>query len=448
MSLTPPTRAERHAKGKSLRKLTPRGAHARLLGPSERDATALLAGQNATRLPSLVPVRMQLMAENPFAFLRGAALVMAHDLQWQPVAGVKTQACGDCHVMNFGAFATPEDNIIFDINDFDETLPGVDFTVDLKRLTTSVAVAAAQQGFSRDKRRDLAALAARAYRKKMDSLSFLSPLEIFRARVDLQKETKKFRDAGLRRKIAELISRARGEGLDRDENFPTPAESGAPIIADKAPRLFHFARESDAGRGFDPIEDLTLYRARLAPSIHRLLDHYRLSDVVFKAVGVGSVGTYCYAALYMSGDLEPLLLQIKEASPSVLEILNETPAFSGPQGQRVVEGQRQLQAASDVFLGWCEDAASGRHYYVRHLKNRRLAEVGDIAEGDALADYAKLCGKTLAHSHARSGDPALISGYIGEGDAFDDAIARFALAYEERNAADFEHFRRANAAKS
>ena len=433
-----PTRAERFAKGKSLRKLTPRAAHAKLLGPMDRNSNAILEAQNATRLPSLIPIRRQLMADNPFAFLRGAAAVMAHDLQWQPMVGAPVQACGDCHLMNFGAFATPEDFILFDINDFDETLPGVDFTVDLKRLAASVAVAAADKGLSKAERHSIAAAAVRAYRKRMEALSYMSPLEIWHSRIDLEREAKKFRSPQLRRKIAGIIARARGEGLDRDDNFPTLAASGAPVIHDKAPRLFHFAADSDAARGLEPQSDIAHYLDGLQPSVRTLLGRYSLRDFVFKAVGVGSVGTYCYAGLFMTGDDEPLFLQMKEATHSVLEVLDKKLVFDGHQGERVVQGQRMMQAASDIFLGWTENGPSGRQYYVRVLKNRRLGGMSEIAEAEGLADYARLCGRTLARAHARSGDAALISGYLGDSDAFDEALADFALAYEKQTEIDHE----------
>jgi uncharacterized protein (DUF2252 family) len=431
-----PSRADRMEQGKKLRKQTPRAAHGHLLGPQDRDANAILLAQNATRLPALIDVRRQLMAATPFAYLRGAAAVMAHDLQWQPMAGARVQACGDCHLMNFGAFVTPEDNILFDINDFDETLPGVDFTVDVKRLAASVAVGAGMLELSKSHRRELVASAVRAYRKRMESLSYLSPLEIWHASIDLEQELKKFRNAPMRKKMQTIIARARGEGLDRDDNFPSLAVSGAPIIHDKAPRLFHFPPDSDAARGFDPAKDLAKYRSGLRPEVGLLYDRYALKDFVFKAVGVGSIGTYCYVGLYMSGDEEPVFLQIKEAHRSVLETLDEKLTFHGHQGRRVVDGQRMMQAASDIFLSWTENDASGREYYVRILKNRLLGTISEIAEAEGLSEYARLCGRTLARAHARSGDPALISGYIGASDAFDNAIADFALAYETRNEED------------
>jgi uncharacterized protein (DUF2252 family) len=348
-------------------------------------------------------------------------------------------------LLNFGAFVTPEDNILFDINDFDETLPGVDFTVDLKRLVASLAVAGSAAGLSKVRRQELAGAAVRAYRRRMEALSHLSPLEIWHARVDLEVEARKFESVALRRKMKMIVDRARGQGLDRDDNFPALSESGAPHIHDKPPRIFHFATGSDADNGFDANLGFALYRDGLRPEVATLLDRYALKDFVFKAVGVGSVGTFCYVGLFMSGDMEPLFLQIKEASPSVLEVLDERLAYNGHQGQRVVEGQRMMQAASDMFLGHTTHEPSGRQYYVRILKNRRLGAVSEIAETEGLFDYARLCGRTLARAHARSGDPAIIYGYMGDSDAFDLALASFALAYEAQNARD--HAAWAKAAK-
>ncbi|WP_294534503.1 DUF2252 domain-containing protein [uncultured Rhodoblastus sp.] len=430
------SRADRLQQGKGLRKLSPRAAHGHLVGPMDRDANAIVEAQNATRLPALLETRRQAMAEDPFGYLRGAAAVMAHDLQWQPMVGARVQACGDCHLMNFGAFVTPEDNILFNINDFDETLANVDFTVDVKRLATSIAVAAAAQGASKSHRHELAAATVRAYRKRMEAATYLTPLEVWHSRIDLEQETKKFRNAAMRKKMLEIMARARGQGLDKDDNFPRLAESGAPVIHDKAPRIFHFAAGSDAARGFDVQQGFARYRATMAPEVAVLYDRYELKDFAFKAVGVGSIGTYCYVGLFMSGDEEPMFLQVKEANRSVLEALDEKLAFDGHQGRRVVEGQRMLQAASDIFLGWTQSDETGREFYVRILKNRRLAGIADIAGTHALADYARLCGRTLARAHARTGDPALISGYMGDSSAFDEAIADFAQAYEQRNEAD------------
>ena len=430
------TRAQRFEQGKALRVRTPRESHADLLAPLHRDAVAILAETDKSRLPELIPERYRRMMQNPFAFLRGAAAVMASDLAREPMAGAPVQAGGDCHIMNFGAFTTPEDNILFDINDFDETLGGVDFTVDVKRLAASVAVAAKTGGLSAKRARALASDAVAAYRASMFALMERSPLEIWHARIDLEQELKRFKNVELTRSLSVLIDRARAKGLDRDDNFPHLMSGPDPRIADKKPTLFHFRPDDPEALKFDPKRVFALYRATLTPERATLIDRYEMKDIAFKAVGVGSVGTFCCVGLFMSGDEEPLFLQVKEAQVSALERLSPSLAFQGPQGRRVVEGQRMMQAASDIFLGWTADKASGREFYVRILKNRRLGSVSDIAEQEALADYARLCGRTLARAHARSGDPALIAGYMGRNEAFDDAIASFALAYSDQTALD------------
>jgi uncharacterized protein (DUF2252 family) len=430
------SRAERFEKGKLLRERAPREAHADLHGPRDRDAVAILAVSDANRVPELLPERYKRMTENAFAFLRGAAAVMASDLAHEPTAGASVQGCGDCHLMNFGAFATPEDNILFDINDFDETLPGVDFTVDLKRLVASVTVAAKAANLSNKRARNLSASAAAAYREHMFDLMKLSPLEVWHRRIDLEQVLKLVENPELRRNLSALIARARASGLEKDDNFPRLVTGAQPKIADKPPTIFHFGRKADprhkidAGRAFD------LYRASLSPDRTALLERHQLRDIAFKAVGVGSVGAFCCVGLFLSGDEEPLFLQVKEAQNSVLERLAPGLAYRGPQGRRVVEGQRMMQAASDIFLGWTSDEASARQFYVRILKNRRLGGMSEIAEQEALSGYARLCGWTLARAHARSGDPATIAGYMGRSRVFDDALASFALAYADQTVID------------
>ena len=345
------SRAQRFEQGKALRVRTPREAHADLRPPLNRNAIAILAETDAGRLPELLPERYERMAANPFAFLRGAAAVMAADLAREPTAGAPVQACGDCHLMNFGAFTTPEDNILFDINDFDETLGGVDFTVDLKRLAASVAVAARTAGLSIKRGRGLAADAVAAYRQSMFALMELSPLEIWHARIDLEQELKRFKNLELTRALSVPIERARAKGLDRDDNFPHLVAGPEPRIADKPPTIFHLRPDDDKGRRFDAKRAFWLYRATLTPERAMLIDRYQLKDLAFKAVGVGSVGTFCCVGLFLSGDEEPLFLQVKEAQKSALERLAPALAYQGPQGRRVVEGQRMMQAASDIFLG-------------------------------------------------------------------------------------------------
>jgi hypothetical protein len=373
---------------------------------------------------------------DPFGFLRGAAAVMATDLAHQPLAGAPVQACGDCHLMNFGAFNSPENNILFDINDFDETLPGVDFTVDVKRLGASVAVAAKAAAMSDKRARSLAASTVGAYREHMFALMDLSPLEIWHSRIDLEDELKQIESPSLRRGLSAVMRHAQAVGLDRDDNFPHLVTGREPRIADKPPTIFHINAKTLGGRKIDFAQGFALYRETLTPDRTVLLDRYRLTDVAFKAVGVGSVGTICVVGLFLDGDGEPLFLQVKQAQRSVLERLSEKLAYQGPQGRRVVEGQRMMQAASDIFLGWTSDEPLGIDFYVRILKNRRLGGVSELAEQEALSEYARLCGRALARSHARTGDPAVIAGYMGRNGVFDDALGSFAMAYVEQTIKD------------
>jgi uncharacterized protein (DUF2252 family) len=422
--------------GKALRRKTPREAHAELKGSMSRDAVALLAKSDPDRVPELVPERYARMMLDPFAFLRGAAAVMATDLAAQPMVGLPVQAGGDSHLMNFGAFVTPEDNILFDVNDFDETLPGVDFTVDLKRLAASVAVAASGAEFSKKQARAFAAETVKAYRWHMAALAKLSPLEIWHSRIDLEQEIDVIGGGGLRRKLAGVIAKARGEGLSKDDNFPHLVSGENSKIVDKPPTIFHLDQKADAHHTLRGERVFAAYRKTLMPDRQRLLDRFTMKDLAFKAVGVGSVGTFCCVGLFLTGDNDALFLQIKQAQNSVLELLGSKYGYKGHQGRRVVEGQQMMQAASDMFLGYTQDEESGRQFYVRTLKNRRLGGVSEISEAEALSGYAQLCGRTLARAHARSGDPAAIAGYMGKSEAFDDAIASFAMAYADQTAAD------------
>jgi uncharacterized protein (DUF2252 family) len=437
------TLMERYKYGTRLRRKSPREKHAELRGPVNRDATAILAETDRTRVPELVPVRYERMLVNPFAFLRGAAAVMADDLRHQPTANIPVQACGDCHLMNFGAFATPEQNVLFDINDFDETLPGVDFTVDLKRLAASVAVAALAGGLSKTRARALATATVTAYRRRIRSLAKLSPLENWYSRVELLREIERIEHQALRRELQGILAKAK-DHFAEDDNFPHLVKGKLPRIEDHPPLIYHFTAKGDARHHSDARRALAGYQGRLSPDRLCLVDRYALKDVAFKVVGVGSVGTFCAVALYTCGDGTPLFLQIKEAGRSVLERL--APKFKGHQGQRVVEGQRVMQAASDIFLGWTEDPSSRRHFYVRHLKNRRLGSIGGLVEEEALDSYARLCGRTLARAHARSADAAVLAGYMGKREIFDDALASFAMAYVTRTQGDYERLVKAKRA--
>jgi len=430
------SRTERFKQGKALRVETPRETHADLKGKSSRDAVAILAESDRDRLPELVPERYARMSVDPFAFLRGAAAVMAADLAGQPIAGIPVQAGGDSHLMNFGAFVTPENNILFDINDFDETLPGVDFTVDVKRLAASVAVAALASGAPKKEARAYAAATAKAYRLHMAALAKLSPLEIWHSRIDLEKEIDRIAHGSLRRKLAGVVAKARSEGLSKDDNFPHLVGGGDMRIVDKPPAIFHLDPKANARHRLSFQRVFAAYREGVTPDRLRLLDRFTIKDLVFKAVGVGSVGTFCCVGLFLTGDGEPLFLQLKQAQRSVLERLGGKPKYKGHQGRRVVEGQKMMQAASDIFLGHTEDDTTGRHFYLRTLKNRRLGSISEIGEQEALSSYAQLCGRTLSRAHARSGDPAAIAGYMGKSEQFDDAIASFAMLYADQTIRD------------
>lgn len=436
-SLLNSTRAQRYAAGRALRTRVSRESHAECPPASDRDPLAILHATDATRIPELLPIRYQRMAVSPFTFLRGAAAVMAQDLAALPHVGAQVQACGDCHLMNFGASNTPEGRVLFDINDFDETLPGIDFTVDLKRLAASVAVAAIDAGMSAKKARALAQATVQSYRDFILELAKMTPLQIWYIRMDVGHEAKRIANVRLREKILSILVKAKKD-LASDDNFPHLAttEAGVAHIEDRPPLIYHFDTEATKGYKIHAHSAFSNYQASLLSERRRLIQHYALSDIAFKVVGVGSVGTFCAIGLFMSADAEPLFLQVKEAQASVLEKIVGAPGVPLQQGNRVVEGQRALQAASDIFLGWTEDPKTKRHFYVRQLKNRRLGSIGEVVENKALAGYANLCGRTLARAHARTGDPALLAGYMGKSDVFDDAIAAFAIAYARQTKHD------------
>jgi uncharacterized protein (DUF2252 family) len=434
-------RAARYSAGKALRNQASRESHADCPSGTERDPIAILAESDPLRLPNLLPIRYQRMAQSPFTFLRGAAAVMAHDLAGLPKVGAPVQACGDCHLLNFGAFSTPEGRMLFDINDFDETLPGVDFTVDLKRLVASVAVAARDAGISDKKARTLTRSVARTYREFIRQLAGEPPLEVWYARMDIEREVRLIGDVKLRGDLLSLLIKSKKD-LAADDNFPHLASTkdGVARIVDHPPLIYHFDTAETHDQKIHAHSVFAEYRQTLLPDRRALVARYELADIAMKVVGVGSVGTFCAIGLFMTADQEPLFLQVKQALHSVLEkIVAPPPALATQGGRRVVEGQRALQAASDLFLGWTEDKGTPRQFYVRQLKNRRLGSVGEVIESRALDAYANLCARTLARAHARTGDPALIAGYMGKCEILDEALASFAMSYAELS--DRDHAR-------
>ncbi len=430
------SRAQRKAAGKALRAVVSRESHADVAVEPHRDPMPLLAASDAARVAPLVPERYKRMAASPFAFYRGAAALMAHDVAAVPAIGLPVQACGDCHLMNFGAFSSPEGNVLFDINDFDETHPGIDFIVDLKRLVASVAVAAQGAGMTDKKAQALAQLTVKAYREFMSDLAARSPLEIWQTRMDLTDQLKGFDDAALETKIlTKLVKSEKGGKLASEQPAVEIGGDGGLHFVDKPPFLAH------VGPDGEPVGDvlnaamLERYKATLQPERARLLDRYGLSDVAFKVVGIGSVGTYCAIGLMATPDGDTLVLQLKQAGAAAVAGLAPGVPIPNHPGHRVVDGQRALQAAADIFLGWTRDEG-GRQFYIRQLKNRRLGSIAELIEGKALPAYATLCGRTLARAHARTGDPARIDGYCGASEVLDAALGTFAMAYASQTVLD------------
>jgi uncharacterized protein (DUF2252 family) len=406
----------------------PLGAHAEWTPPADRsDPVDILTAQGGQRIPELLSVRYARMKADPFAFLRGAAVVMAADLAANPATGLRVQSCGDCHLANFGSYATPDGTPVFDVNDFDETLPAP-FEWDLKRLTASLVVAGRVAAMpDRDCRR-LARIAAKNYREQLSDLARLAPLEAWNMRIDLGGAVADIDLPKIRRQLKKRLAAVMAAGK---QHFGLVEEtSGHWHIKDRPPLVRHLGRhELHARKAF------TSYAETLQENRRVLLQRYHMRDIAFKVVGVGSVGTFCAIGLFVSDDDAPLLLQIKEAQQSVLA------PFAGHSdypnhGQRVVVGQRMLQAATDIFLGWTESAVDGRYFYVRRLKDQRLADIGARLEA-TLPFYAGLCGRTLARAHARSGDAVSLSGYIGNSTEFDKAIAEFARAYADQTERDW-----------
>ncbi|MEV7728533.1 DUF2252 domain-containing protein [Streptomyces sp. NPDC087917] len=424
--MTPPASPDERARnGRALRRRLPRRTHAEVPGAQGRaDPVAVLAAQGLDRVPELLPLRYERMAAGPFPFLRGAAAVMAADLGSLPHTGLEVQLCGDAHLLNFGLFASPERTLLFDLNDFDETLPGP-FEWDVKRLAASVAVAARANGHGDKAARRAAGAAAGSYRRTMRRLAGLGELAVWYERVDSAEVLPLVRRRDRERVESGLAKARRRTSLQAVEKL-TEVVDGRRRIRHEPPLLERVA-ESD---GATVQRVFTDYRATLPEERRLLLDRFRVVDVARKVVGVGSVGTRCFVVLLTGRDIgDPLFLQVKEAGPSVLEA--HTDACPPPHaGQRVVTGQRLLQSATDIFLGWASGPA-GRQFYWRQLRDMKGSAAVETMDPLLLEGYARLCGRTLARAHARTGDRFAIAGYLGAGDPFDRAVARFALAYAD-----------------
>lgn len=425
------TAREREAQGRALRDRVARESHGLWKPPRDRRRPIdLLEESSRGRLPELGPVRYGRMVRSPFTFLRGSAAVMAADLGCTLYTGVHVQACGDCHLLNFGLFATPERGLVFDINDFDETHPAP-WEWDLKRLTASIVVAARDNGLSDAKGRDAVVECARAYREHIAECAHKTPLDVWYEKLDFYAAIENAPDAAAKKLRQRIAAKARQRVVEHLFPRITRTAGDQFRLVDQPPLLFHVAEADFAERAHD---GLATYRESLPDERRVLLDRYHLVDFAHKVVGIGSVGTRCYIALLMSDENHPLLLQFKEAGRSVLEPYTHQCAYDN-QGRRVVIGQRLMQSSSDIFLGWAR-GKRGYDFYVRQLRDMKMSIPLEGLSAAQLEQYTKACGWTLARAHAKSGDPVVIASYLGKGDRFDRALAEFAVAYADQTERD------------
>ncbi len=423
---------ERKAAGKTLRTKVPRSSHGVWQPtPNRPDPIALLEQQSANRIPELVPIRYGRMLESPFAFYRGSAVVMAADLAPTPVNGIRVQACGDCHLLNFGGYGTPERNLIFDLNDFDETLPAP-WEWDVKRLAASFVVAGRRIGISEKNCLQATREALRHYREHMAKFAEMKTLEVWYARLDAKDIIARSRSDAVRKRREEAAARARTRTVEHAFPRLTTLVKGDRKIINEPPLIYHLKRHAR----FD--KDMRLlfksYRETLPEDRRVLLDRYHLADIAIKVVGVGSVGTRCAVVLMLASGNDPLLLQIKEGNASVLEPYAGKSVYKN-HGQRIVTGQRLMQSASDIFLGWTR-SVQGQDYYFRQLRDMKSSATLEGYSASDFIEYAELCGWALARAHAKAGDAALISGYLGKADSFDIALGDFAVAYADQTEKD------------
>ena len=440
--------AQRAALGRAARAAVPRSAHAEWAAGTKRaDPVALLRAQEATRVPELVPLRHERMLESPFTFYRGAAVIMAADLGTVPSSGLRVQACGDAHLANFGGFAAPDRSMVFDMNDFDETVPGP-FEWDVKRLAASFEIAARTREFSSKTARAVVRRVARSYREAMAQFATMTNLDVWYSRLDAQGVLDRWRSHVSPddvKRFERTAAKAQRKDSLKALSRLTQRVDGAYRIVSDPPTLVPV---TDLAGDTDPESFLAwlheryrVYRRSLQHDRRHLLEGYRLVDFARKVVGVGSVGTRCWIALLLGkDDADPLFLQVKEAEASVLEPYVGKSSFAN-HGQRVVEGQRLLQTAGDILLGWTRaEGIDGveRDFYVRQLWDWKASPPIEVMTPDILKIYAQLCGWTLARGHARSGDRIAIAAYLGTGVGFERAIADFAVAYADQNERDFE----------
>jgi uncharacterized protein (DUF2252 family) len=454
-----PSVDERKTRGKAARERVAPSAHTGWEPAADRpDPVALLEEQNATREPDLVPVRHGRMMVSPFTFYRGAAKIMVADLKDTPTAGLQVQLCGDAHLSNFGVFASPERTLVFDLNDFDETLPGP-FEYDVKRMAASFTIAARNNGFTGADERLATLTSVTAYREAMARYAEMPTMDVWYARLSAQElidalgavaVSLKGEDRRSAKRAQKDAAKAAQKAHTRDsmQALSKLAEhvDGQYRIVSQPPVVVPMRELAQRqGMSADELEQLIrdqfrTYRATLSDDRRHLLERFRVVDVARKVVGVGSVGTRAFIVLLQGRDQnDPLFLQVKEASRSVLEDHLPKSRYREP-GERVVQGQRMMQAASDIYLGWTKGAEANRYLYWRQLRDMKGSAVVEAMAPPTLSLYARACGETLARAHARSGDPVAISSYLGKKDRFDQSITDFGMRYADQNEQDFQAF--------
>ncbi|CAB3763180.1 DUF2252 domain-containing protein [Paraburkholderia humisilvae] len=404
----------------------------------DRDPIALLEASNVGRVAELIPIRYGRMVASPFAFYRGAAPLMAHDLSKLPHSNLTVQLGGDAHLANFGLFASPERRILFGPNDFDETLPGP-FDWDVRRLAASFVIAARERGFTVREQRSVVRRLCETFRQRIAEFSRMDTLDVWYYQFTAASMLAIADSMVERRKELAVIDKAKQQSSRSVMSHATELVNGRLRIKDVPPLVYHIPLESPHDqKQYDALvrRFFADYRLTLPDDRRALFDRYELVDVAIRVVGIGSVGTRCYEALFMADGECPLFLQLKEARASVLEGYLPSSRFAN-HGQRVVNGQRLLQSASDIFLGWSKMRHTGSDFYVRQLRDMKGAFDFSTFDVEDLGEYAVSCAHALAHSMAKAGDPARLSGYVGRSSAFDEAIERFALAYAEQNEADW-----------
>jgi uncharacterized protein (DUF2252 family) len=441
--------AERAARGRAARAEVPRGSHAEYRPAAHRqDPVALLESQAESRVPELVPIRYGRMLVSPFTFYRGAALLMAADLAASPDSGLRAQLCGDAHLSNFGVFASPDRRLVFDLNDFDETLPGP-WEWDVKRLAASFEIAGRENGFSRKQRRAIVRQTVAAYRTAMRQFAGMRALDVWYARLEVEPLMAQIRsqvNKRMAKRAGQVVAKARTRDSMKAFSKLTQMVDGEPQIVSDPPlieRIYDLAPGREAAALTEELHVLLRrYRQTLQTDRRVLLEEFRLVDLARKVVGVGSVGTRAWIALMLGrDDQDPLFLQFKEAQPSVLEEFTAKSQYAN-HGERVVAGQHLMQATSDIFLGWVhvESGIDGkaRDLYGRQLKDWKGSFETEGAVPEGMTIYGQTCGWTLARAHARSGDRIAVAAYLGQSDTFDRAIADFSEAYADQNEHDYD----------